>query len=80
MRDLMSKVGGRKLVGFFSCILAGGVLIYLGKLDTVAAAYLAGLYAAYVGSNAATHIAQAVAGFRGIQYKGVDHGSDQRPS
>jgi hypothetical protein len=70
MRDLMSRVGGRKLVGFASCLIAGGVLIYLGKLDNTAAAYLAGLYAAFVGSNAATHIAQAVGGFRGKQEVG----------
>lgn len=63
MRRLMDKIGGRKLVGFFTCILVGGVLSYLGKLDGTSAAYLAGLYAAFVGSNAATHIAGAVRAF-----------------
>ena len=63
MRRLMDKIGGRKLIGFFSCLLVGAGLSYIGKLDSTSAAYLAGLYAAFVGSNAATHLAGAVRAF-----------------
>ena len=63
----LKRAGGRKVTGFFACLAVGGVLIYVGRLDSVAAAFLAALYTAYVGGNAATHLAQAVSGFRNLK-------------
>jgi hypothetical protein len=61
---ILTRMGSRKLIGFFACLLVGGVMIYVAKLDTTAATFICALYASYVGGNAARHIAAAVSAFR----------------
>jgi len=81
MTWLLKRAGGRKITGFAACLLVGGVLIYFGRLDGVAAAFLCGLYAAYVGGNAGEHIATAIGGFASARAlstpdEGANNGDD----
>lgn len=47
----INGIGGRKLLGFFSCLIAGAVLSYFGKLDTTTAVFIASILGVYVGGN-----------------------------
>ncbi len=59
----INRVGGRKLIGFFSCLAVGGVLIYVERFDETAALYISGLFGLYVGGNAGNAVAACIRSF-----------------
>ena len=59
----ITAVGGRKLIGFFSCLMVGGVLSYFGKLDITTATFIASILGVYIGGNTGNALAGCIRSF-----------------
>ena len=61
MRKFLTAAGGRKLLGFLLTLSAGAAWVLTGhELTWPSVTFLLGLYGAYVGGNAASHVSAAL--------------------